>query len=116
MGKCYRHLYPSICDWDNLWLAWRKARRGKRSQPPAATFEMDLDRNLLTLMGRRFVSSATVRAGLRLNNLADCFTILLVARLRRIARMYQTWLPRYSLTAAAASCACLTQSGMPTPR
>ena len=48
MGKYYRHLYPQICDWDNLWLAWRKARRGKRSQPPAATFEMNLDYNLLT--------------------------------------------------------------------
>ena len=62
MGKYYRHLYPQICDWDNLWLAWRtrapalrsvahagEARRGKRSQPPAATFEMDLGRNLLAL-------------------------------------------------------------------
>ena len=49
MGKYYRHLYPQICDWDNLWLAWRKARRGKRGQPPAATFEMDLDYNLLAL-------------------------------------------------------------------
>jgi hypothetical protein len=26
----YRHLYPQITDFDNLYRAWRKARRGKR--------------------------------------------------------------------------------------
>ena len=49
MGKVYRHLYPQVCDWDNLMLAWRKARCGKRGQPLAATFEMNLDWNLLAL-------------------------------------------------------------------
>ena len=37
--KTYRHLYPQLCDWDNLYLAYRKARRGKRRYAPAATFE-----------------------------------------------------------------------------
>ena len=49
MSKVYRHLYSQVYDWENLMLAWRKARRGKRGQPPAATFEMNLDWNLLAL-------------------------------------------------------------------
>lgn len=49
MGTVYRHLYPQIYDWENLLLAWRKARRGKRGLPPAATFEMNVAENLLTL-------------------------------------------------------------------
>ena len=32
-------LYAQICDWSNLLLAWRKARKGKRRRAPAATFE-----------------------------------------------------------------------------
>jgi hypothetical protein len=31
-------LYPQICEFRNLWLAWRKARRGKR-HTAAADFE-----------------------------------------------------------------------------
>lgn len=37
--KTYRNLYPQICAWNNLYLAYRKARKGKRSRTPAATFE-----------------------------------------------------------------------------
>ena len=44
MAKTYRHLYPSVCSFENLYLAWRKARLGKRSQPEVAAFEMDLAR------------------------------------------------------------------------
>ena len=47
MGNFYRHLYPQVHDWDNLLLAWRKARKGKRGLPPAATFEQDAAGNLL---------------------------------------------------------------------
>jgi retron-type reverse transcriptase len=47
--KTYRHLYPQVCDWDNLYLAYRKARKGKRGRPPAATFEYDQEANLLRL-------------------------------------------------------------------
>ncbi|MCU0486493.1 MAG: hypothetical protein MUC85_10360 [Anaerolineales bacterium] len=32
-----------------LWLAFKKAARGKRSQPAVATFEYDLEENLLRL-------------------------------------------------------------------
>jgi hypothetical protein len=49
MGKVYRHLYPQVYEWNNLMRAWRKARRGKRGQPPAATFEANADWNLLAL-------------------------------------------------------------------
>ena len=37
--KSYRNLYPQIGTWDNLYEAWRKARKGKRGQEPAASFE-----------------------------------------------------------------------------
>jgi RNA-directed DNA polymerase len=47
--KTYRNLYPEVCDWDNLYLAYRKARKGKRGRPPAATFEYDLEANLVQL-------------------------------------------------------------------
>jgi hypothetical protein len=47
--KTYRHLYPQVYDWDNLYLAYRKARKGKRNHPPAAAFEYDQEANLLEL-------------------------------------------------------------------
>jgi retron-type reverse transcriptase len=47
--KTYKHLYPQICTYRHLYLAWRKARRGKRYRPAAATFERNLDRELLVL-------------------------------------------------------------------
>ena len=31
--KTYRHLYPGVYAWDNLFLAYRKARKGKRGRP-----------------------------------------------------------------------------------
>ncbi len=59
--KSYKHLYEQICDWDNLYLAYRKARRGKRGRPPAATFEFDLENNLVEL--RRELQTKTYRPG-----------------------------------------------------
>jgi RNA-directed DNA polymerase len=47
--KTYKHLYPQICTWENIYLAWRKARRGKRGREPAASFEFDLETNLVQL-------------------------------------------------------------------
>jgi retron-type reverse transcriptase len=38
-----------VCDWDNLYLAYRKARKGKRGRSPAAAFEYDLEANLVAL-------------------------------------------------------------------
>ena len=47
--KTHRNLYPQVCDWDNLYRAYRKARKGKRGRPPAATFEYYLEDNLVHL-------------------------------------------------------------------
>lgn len=47
--KTYRNLYPKLCHWDNIYLAYRKARKGKRGRVPAATFEFDLESNLVNL-------------------------------------------------------------------
>lgn len=44
-----RELYPQVYDWDNLWLAYQKAARGKRGHAPAAMFEYRLADNLLQL-------------------------------------------------------------------
>lgn len=50
MPRTYRNLYPQIYDFDNLYLAWRRARRGgKRKWPAVAAFEFDLERNLWEL-------------------------------------------------------------------
>lgn len=47
--KTYKHLYPQVYTFENLYLAYRAARRGKRSRPEVAAFEFDLEHNLLTL-------------------------------------------------------------------
>jgi RNA-directed DNA polymerase len=48
--RTFRGLYPLIYDLDNLWLAWRRARRGgKRKWPTVAAFEVDLEQNLWAL-------------------------------------------------------------------
>lgn len=49
MGKVYRHLYRQVYAWENLLLAWRKARKGKRGERPAARFEMNAAENLLAM-------------------------------------------------------------------
>jgi len=49
MSTKYRHLYPKVYAWENLLLAWRKARKGKRGHPPAATFELNVAENLLEI-------------------------------------------------------------------
>ena len=47
--KTFKQLYPRICAFENLELAFRKARRGKRSRANVAAFEGDLDIELLAL-------------------------------------------------------------------
>ncbi|MCI0576431.1 MAG: reverse transcriptase/maturase family protein [Chloroflexi bacterium] len=47
--KTYRNLYARVHDWDNLYLAYCKARKGKRSRSPAATFEFYQEENLVRL-------------------------------------------------------------------
>jgi len=59
--KTYKHLYPEVRAWENLYLAWRKARKGKRGRVPAATFEFDLETNLIQL--QRELLDRTYRPG-----------------------------------------------------
>lgn len=47
--KTYKHLFEQICTFDNLWLAFHHARRGKRSKGEVAAFEYHLERNLFTI-------------------------------------------------------------------
>ena len=50
MVRTFKGLYPQIYDLENLWVAWRQARRGgKRKWPTVAAFEVDLEGNLLAL-------------------------------------------------------------------
>nr|VFK11014.1 MAG: Retron-type reverse transcriptase [Candidatus Kentron sp. LPFa]VFK30460.1 MAG: Retron-type reverse transcriptase [Candidatus Kentron sp. LPFa] len=43
------NLWERITAFDNLYLAWRKARSGKATRPTVTRFELDLERNLLDL-------------------------------------------------------------------
>ncbi len=47
--KTHKHLYPQIASFDNLYLAFKAARRGKRARPDIAAFEYNLEENLLDL-------------------------------------------------------------------
>ena len=47
--KTYKNLYPQICAFPNLYWAYRSARKGKRDRVAVASFEFDLEHNLLTL-------------------------------------------------------------------
>jgi retron-type reverse transcriptase len=50
MPKSFKHLHLKICEFENLYLAHRKARRGgKRKRPEVAEFEHGLGENLLRL-------------------------------------------------------------------
>jgi len=48
--------YAQVHDWDNLYLAWRKAARGKRGRVAAAAFEYHLEDNLVQNQGAFSVS------------------------------------------------------------
>ena len=57
--KTYRNLYPQVTAWENLELAYRKARKGKRARKPVAAFEFDRERNLTEL--QEFTSASSPR-------------------------------------------------------
>jgi RNA-directed DNA polymerase len=44
------NLWAGLVGLDNLWLAWRKARKGKSRSRAAQLFELDLEGNLLALI------------------------------------------------------------------
>ena len=43
------NLWPRITSFENLYEAFREARRAKRTRPDVASFEFDLETNLLSL-------------------------------------------------------------------
>ena len=43
MVRTYTDLYAEIADFSNLFLAFRKAARGKRGNPAVVSFEFQLD-------------------------------------------------------------------------
>lgn len=49
MGKKHKHLFDSVTAFDNLWLASRKARLGKRHRPEVLDFEYNLEANLFQI-------------------------------------------------------------------
>jgi RNA-directed DNA polymerase len=62
MTRTFKQLYPQIYDPENLWVAWRAARRGgKRKWPSVASFEVDLEQNLYAL--REELRDQTYRPG-----------------------------------------------------
>jgi RNA-directed DNA polymerase len=47
--KTYRNLYPQLCSFENLYRAYRDARRGKRGAESVAAFEREQEQELLQL-------------------------------------------------------------------
>ncbi|MGR9107032.1 MAG: reverse transcriptase domain-containing protein [Gammaproteobacteria bacterium] len=49
MARTFDHLYSELTDFANLYNAWQKASRGKRRTPAVASFEMNLEDQLIRL-------------------------------------------------------------------
>lgn len=47
--KTHRHFYPHLCSFENLYAAYRAARRGKRGHESVAAFEFNQEEELLRL-------------------------------------------------------------------
>lgn len=52
MPKTYRNLWPQLVSFENLWLAYLAARRGKRARPAVAAYDLDAETRLLRLHER----------------------------------------------------------------
>jgi len=52
MPKTYRNLWPQLASFENLWLAYLAARRGKRARPAVAAYDLDAETRLLRLQER----------------------------------------------------------------
>jgi hypothetical protein len=52
MPKTYRNLWPQLVSFANLWQAYLAARRGKRSRPAVAAYDLDAETRLLRLQER----------------------------------------------------------------
>ncbi len=52
MPITYRDLWPHLVSFENLWLAYLAARRGKRARPAVSAYDLDADTRLLRLQER----------------------------------------------------------------
>ncbi|MDI6807892.1 MAG: reverse transcriptase domain-containing protein [Candidatus Eisenbacteria bacterium] len=59
--RTYGNLFERMVSFDNLYAAYRAARRGKRGRPDVAAFEMDCEGNLLAM--RQELLTGTYRFG-----------------------------------------------------
>lgn len=59
--RAARNLFPQVCAFENLYRAFRRARRGKRDREEVAAFEYDLEDNLLKLQAE--LQTSTYRPG-----------------------------------------------------
>jgi len=59
--KTYKHLYPRLTEFENLYWAFRSAARGKRQRHDVAAFEFNLEGNLLELQDQ--LQRQTYRTG-----------------------------------------------------
>ncbi len=64
MPKTYRNLWPQLVSFENLWLAYLAARRGKRSRRGVASYDFDTELRLLRLQ-ERLESGAYAPGGYR---------------------------------------------------
>ena len=68
--KRLRDLWPQLIAFENLWRAWRQARRGKSRSTGAVAFELNLERELLTLQ-RELADGSYQPGGYRLFTLYE---------------------------------------------
>lgn len=47
--KTYNNLFSEIATFENLYLAYRQARKGKRAKAPVADFELNFESQLIKL-------------------------------------------------------------------
>ena len=57
--KTYRNLYPQVYAFENLYLAYRRARKGKRGKPGAADFERRYEEELFALQSELMTRTYT---------------------------------------------------------
>ena len=59
--RSHANLWPRVTSFENLYEAFRQARKGKRARPDVAAFEFDLERHLFDL--QRELLDVTYRSG-----------------------------------------------------
>lgn len=59
--KRFGHLWPQVISFENLLLAFRKARKGKRARADVAQFDLNLEKELLRLQAE--LKARTYRPG-----------------------------------------------------